>query len=173
MKLNGSICIVRPMKSTDAESLSRHATNHAVWAKLRDRFPHPYTLQDALEWIRHCECNVGFPTNLAIEFEGAAIGCIGIEERDDIERLSAEVGYWIGEEHWGKGIATDALRVFVPYAFDHFGILRLYAHVFANNPASRRVLEKNGFQLEGIMRKAVIKQGQLLDEYLYSLLSDD
>jgi [ribosomal protein S5]-alanine N-acetyltransferase len=158
---------LRAPRPSDAESLAKHANDRNVWINLRDRMPHPYTLADATAWlerIRHEEPR----TNFIIDFDGEAIGCIGFVLGTDIERCSAEVGYWIGAEHWGRGVATLALARICPYAFDNFGLLRVFATPKARNLASCRVLEKAGFEREGLMRNACIKDGKVLDMALYA-----
>ena len=92
---------------------------------------------------------------------------------DDVERISAELGFWLGETVWGRGVMTDAVSAFVPWAFERFNLQRIYAHVFERNPASARVLEKAGFSREARLRRAVIKEGQILDEWLYARVVGD
>jgi len=105
--------------------------------------------------------------NLAIDVNGHAVGGIGLILNGDVYIKSAEIGYWIGEEYWGQGITTEAVRLMTEYAFYYFDLLRLYAEVFENNKASMRVLEKNGYYLEGVRRKAVFKNEVLMDDYIW------
>ena len=137
-------CVIRSFRAADATSIARHANNRNVWLNLRDRFPNPYTLADAEKWIAIADGAVP-ETNFAIDVGGDAVGGIGLNLKHDIWRRSAEIGYWLGEEHWGRGIATEAARAMVGYAFANFSIRRLYAGAFEWNPASMRVLEKAGF----------------------------
>ena len=161
--------ILRPWNAGDEASLIRYANNLKVAINLRDRFPHPYTATDARNYISIA--SQGTPlTNFAIEFENEAVGSIGIVLGEDVYRRSAEVGYWLGEPFWGQGIATEALSLIAPYAFQAFSLTRLYAGVFENNPASGRVLEKAGFTLESRMRKAVVKEHQIMDQLLYVMV---
>jgi RimJ/RimL family protein N-acetyltransferase len=157
---------VRSWRADDAPSLALHANSRAVWRNLRDQFPHPYGLADAEAFL----CRVlasPVETIFAIDAGGRAVGGIGFHPREDVERLSAEVGYWLGESWWGRGIATAALRSVGDLAFEH-ELRRLFAYVFEWNPASCRVLEKAGFVREGRLRRAVYKDGALIDQFLYA-----
>jgi [ribosomal protein S5]-alanine N-acetyltransferase len=169
MQLQLAGCLLRPWQRGDEASLVRHAGNRNVWRNMRDRFPHPYTAADARAWIRRANAQRPF-TSLAIVVDGAAVGGVGIEIGADVFRRSAEIGYWLGEPFWGRGIATQVLGAFTEYAFRSFDICRLEAGVFGWNPASGRVLEKNGYVLEGRSRLAVTKDGQTCDRLLYGLV---
>jgi RimJ/RimL family protein N-acetyltransferase len=171
MELKLCKCTVRPWRKGDEESLVRHANNRAVWRNLRDAFPHPYTPADAARWIEIANTTEKV-TNFAIEVDGAAAGAIGLVLRDDVFRRSVEIGYWLGQEYWGRGIATEAVRAVTDYALANFDVCRVYAGVFEWNPASMRVLEKAGFKLEGRLRKAVTKDGQTIDELIYAVVRD-
>lgn len=155
--------ILRPFRRGDEEALSRNANDRDIWRNLRDRFPHPYTLGDAAWWI----ANSG-DTHLGIEIDGAIGGGIGFDRDDDVFHRGAEIGYWLGKKHWGKGIATAALSELTARIFATTDIVRLYAGVFAWNPGSARVLEKSGYVLEGRKKSAVFKDGQFVDELLYA-----
>src|SRR5215510_773343 len=152
MRLVLDHCEIRNWERRDVAALTRHANNRAVWRNLRDRFPHPYTTAHGEAWIRAAAIERP-TTSFAIAVGGEAVGGIGLLPPDDVHRRGAEIGYWLGETYWGRGIATEALRAFVPWCFQHFPICRLYAYVFEWNPASRRVLEKAGFTLEGHLLK--------------------
>jgi ribosomal-protein-alanine N-acetyltransferase len=154
----------------DADSLVRLADNRNIWINLKDRFPHPYTRADADRWIAHCANETGAPTQFAVDLDGLAIGGIGIEQLGDVHRLTAEIGYWIGEPYWGKRIATAALRQMTRYAFVEFPFERIQAMVFEWNPASRRVLERAGYTLEATISRCIIKDGRLGDAFLYAHL---
>jgi RimJ/RimL family protein N-acetyltransferase len=162
---------LRPWRSDDASSLVRHANNRRVARNLRDAFPYPYTIRDAEAWLK----SVGDGRDdliLAIEVDGEAAGGIGIHPMKDVHRYNGEIGYWLSELHWGKGIMTGAVGDLVNYAFTYRRWLRIFATIFENNPASMRVLEKNGFELEAIHKRTVMKEGVLMDEYLYALLRE-
>jgi [ribosomal protein S5]-alanine N-acetyltransferase len=160
-------CILRPWDEADAPVIAPHADDPGVASRLRDGFPHPYTVDDARTFIARARATDP-PTIFAIEVEGGAAGSIGFHVGRDVERQSAEVGYWLGRRYWGRGIATEALRAVADHAFAAHGLLRLFAVPFADNPASARVLEKAGFVREGTMRRSAVKAGRVLDQWLYA-----
>lgn len=167
--VNCGVCQLRPLASSDLATLAMHANNPRVAAHLRDRFPFPYRLADARQFLDYAdacedECVA------AIVVQSAAVGIIGVQFHTDIERCSAELGYWLGEAMWGRGLATAAVRQFTAWAMPRFALTRVYAEVFAENPASGRVLEKCGFQRIGLLRKAAIKAGYHHDYVLYDLV---
>jgi RimJ/RimL family protein N-acetyltransferase len=164
-----SRCTLRPWRAGDEASLVRYANNRNVSRNMRDRFPYPYTDDDADAWIEKASAETP-ATSFAIVVDGAAVGGVGIELGTDVFRRSAEIGYWLGEPFWGRGIATEALRAMTEYAFEHFDICRLEAGVFGWNPASARVLEKAGYTLEGRARNAVVKDRRTTDRLLYGLV---
>lgn len=161
---------LRSWRKDDCESLADLANNRNVSINLRDVFPYPYTLADAEAWIAHCEARRGAPTQFAITIESQLVGGIGFEVQPGVYRICADIGYWVAESYWGRGIATAALLVASRRAFAEFPLERLEARVFAWNPASMRVLEKAGYQMEGRMRRSVIKEGQVIDSVIYALL---
>ena len=165
-----SRCTLRPWRPGDEPSLERYANNRNVSRNLRDRFPYPYTATDAKEWIAFAAALTPPVQHFAIVVDGNAAGGISVEPGEGERRRSAEVGYWLGEPLWGRGIATTALRAITEYGFETFDVCRLEAGVFAWNPASARVLEKAGYTLEGRARLAVIKDGQMTDRLLYALV---
>lgn len=169
LKLENSI--LRPWKPGDVLPLVRHANNPRIASNLRDGFPHPYTRSDAGKWLEMVADNRE-DMILAIEVNGEASGGIGIHAFKDVYRYNGEIGYWLSERFWGRGIMTEAVGALVDYAFSNTSWLRLFACIFANNPPSMRVLEKNGFKAESIHRKAVIKEGVLMDEHLFALLKN-
>jgi RimJ/RimL family protein N-acetyltransferase len=129
--------------------------------------PHPYGLADAERFLA-AVCAAEPRTVFAIEVEGAAVGCIGLRRNEDIERVSAEIGYWLGCAHWGRGIMTAALHTITRQAIVRFALTRVYALPFTRNEASCRVLEKAGYVCEGRLRRSVIKEGEVLDQFLYA-----
>jgi RimJ/RimL family protein N-acetyltransferase len=171
VKLELATCTVRSWEWRDRDAIVRHANNRKVSINLRDRFPYPYTLSDARNWL---ESVVGYEpeTNFAIAVAGEAVGGIGFTLQHDVGRRSAEIGYWLGEEFWGRGIATDALIAVTEHAFANYDLCRLYAHVFDWNGASARVLEKAGYSFEGRLRKSVTKEGQTIDQLMYAMIRD-
>lgn len=167
MHLQLNTCVVRSWAESDVESLAKHANNKRVSMHLRDRFPYPYPIDAArtfLGWIG----KQTDPTVWAIEVDGEAAGGIGIELNTDVERVSAEIGYWLGESVWGRGIATDALKAVTAEAFKRFEITRLFAVPFADHRASIRVLEKAGYVQEGHLRQSAIKDGKIRDQLLFA-----
>ena len=160
-------CTIRPWRLDDAESLARHANNRKVWLALRDLFPHPYTIQDAHEFLQRTISEAS-AMKFCIEIEGAAVGGSGVHPGEDVHRHTATVGYWLGEEFWGRGILTEAVAAVTDFCFANFPLRRISAEVFSNNPASARVLEKAGFIFEGRLKNNVLKGGELLDSLLYA-----
>lgn len=167
MRLRLERCEVRSFAPSDAASLARHANNRKIWINVRDAFPHPYALADAEEFIRASR-SLDPETRFAIAVDGAAVGAIGLILHDDVERVSAEIGYWLGEPYWGRGITTEALRATTRWAVREHRLTRVYALPYAWNPASCRVLEKAGYELEARMRRSAIKDGQVVDQFLYA-----
>ena len=162
---------LRSYRSDDAPALAKYANNRNVSRNLRDRFPYPYRVEDAEVFIRYAR-EQDPETIFAIASDTEAIGGIGLELYDDVHRRSAQVGYWLGEPYWGRGIATLALRAVTDYAFIQFDLARLYAYVYEWNPASARVLEKAGYEYEGRLRKSITKDVQTIDQWLYATVRD-
>jgi [ribosomal protein S5]-alanine N-acetyltransferase len=160
-------CTIRSWREGDEETLPLHANNRKVWLNLRDRFPQPYTRADAEHFIQRLK-GVTPETNFAIDVNGEAVGGIGLVLHDDVERCSAEIGYWLGESYWGRGITTAALCAMTEYAFKEFNLTRVYAVPYAGNAASLRILEKAGYICEGVMRRSAIKDGVVLDQLMYA-----
>lgn len=159
-------CIVRNWRQEDGESLIKLADNRAIWRNLAHRFPHPYTADDAAAWLTLSaapEC-----THWAIEVDGIAAGGVGVELGEGIYEKSGQIGYWLGEPYWGRGIATAAVRKTADYAMPRYGLARLHASVFEWNPASMRVLEKCGFVREGVLHDSIFKDGRIIDAVLYA-----
>ena len=165
-------CGVRSWKRSDEDSLQRHANNRKIWINLRDGFPSPYTREDAREFLR-IVTDLAPQTHFAITVDEAAVGAIGFRLRDDVERCSAEIGYWLGEGFWGRGITTAALRAVTEYAMRTHELARVYAVPYEWNVASFRVLEKAGYVLEGRMRSSAIKDGKIIDQLLYAFVRQD
>jgi RimJ/RimL family protein N-acetyltransferase len=157
---------------TDADALVRHANNTNVARQLRDRFPHPYTRANAQAFLK-AAVSASDASNLAIEVDGEAIGAVGYVIGTDVERYSAEIGYWLGESYWGRGIVTEALILVTEHVFASANLLRLFALPFADNAGSIRVLEKAGYIREAILRSSSVKFGQPRDQALYARLNAD
>ena len=156
---------LRPPRVTDAPALADEANDPAVARTLRDYFPHPYSIDDALRFIeRALEGGGGRPaTQFVIEADGELAGVMGVFVGEDVLRRNAEIGYWLGRRWWGRGIATAAVRLVTEYAFGELAVERVYAEVFGNNAASVRVLEKAGFREEYRLPAVVVKAGRVLD----------
>lgn len=163
---------IRDWVTDDAGAIARYANNRRVARWLRDRFPSPYTVLDAEVFLGAAAAQES-RTVFAIATEDEAIGGIGLEFGADVHRFSAELGYWLGEPFWGRGIMTEAVGLFTAWAFKTFEVHRLHSAVFAGNHASMRVLEKAGFQREGCLRANVFKSGRILDQVVYARVRDD
>ena len=166
--LNG--CDVRSWQMSDLASLVAHADNRRIWLNLRDRFPHPYTKRDGQHFLRTMR-DADPETAFAIVVDGAAVGGVGFMLQHDVDRVSAEIGYWLGEPFWGRGIATTALAAVTRYAIDTHGLTRVFALPFAHNTASCRVLEKAGYVLEARLRRSAIKDGKIVDQFQYAFIA--
>jgi len=163
-------CVVRSYRLSDAESVALHGNNKKIWLNLRDMFPHPYKTEHAEIFIQRVIDSTP-ETNFAICVDENAVGGIGYRLHEDVERISAELGYWLGESYWGQGIMTEAVKGITLYAMDKHELKRIFAVPYETNTASHRVLEKVGYVLEGRMRKSVIKDGKVLDQLLYAYVA--
>ena len=157
---------IRQWNENDLSNLVLYANNINVWNNLRNYFPSPYTEEDGINWLAKMK-EASPIVNLTIDLDGATIGGIGLILNSDVYAKSAELSYWLAEPYWNQGIATEAIRQMVEYCFYYFDIVRIYAEVFEINKASMRALEKNGFYLEGVRRKAVLKNEVLMDDYIW------
>jgi ribosomal-protein-alanine N-acetyltransferase len=162
---------IRDWGEGDARFLVRYANNRAIAQWLRDRFPHPYTRSDAQAFLS-AVAGLSVRTTFAVATDEEAIGGIGLEFGADVHRFTAELGYWLGEPFWGRGIMTEAVRHLTAWAFESFELHRIHATVFAGNQASVRVLAKAGFQPEGCLRASVFKNGRILDQFVYARIRD-
>jgi RimJ/RimL family protein N-acetyltransferase len=160
---------VRNWRRDDLDALLRSANNPKIAGNLRDQFPHPYTRRDAIDYLNYVR-SMDVPMSFAMEYGGEAVGGIGFKLGTDIARLSVEMGYWLAEPLWGRGLTTRAVIAASEWAFDSYKIIRIFATVFSHNVASVRVLEKSGFEREGILRRSAIKNGVILDQVLYAKL---
>lgn len=172
VELRGTACTVRSYRATDVERLAYYGNNRAVWLNLRDAFPHPYRVEDGARYITRCR-EAEPETSFAIDVGGEAVGGISIRAGTDVERFGAEIGYWLGEPFWGRGIATAAVLLVTAYAFEVCKLERVYALPFARNTASARVLEKAGYMREGVLRHHSFKDGAFTDQFLYAKLSHE
>ena len=162
---------LRHWQKEDAKSISQAANNPNIAKYLRDVFPYPYTLADAEFFIELCtQHGNDNQLNYAIVIDGKAVGSISVQVKTDVYRKSAELGYWLSQEYWGKGVMSAAVKQICKEAFQKFDIVRIYAEPFAHNAASRKVLQNSGFLLEGIMKNGVFKNSQVYDYCMYALL---
>lgn len=165
--------VLRPWSINDAAKLALIANNKNIAGNLLDGFPFPYSLKDAGNWLKSILSENLPPRFFAITVNKQLVGSIGIVTKSDIYRKNFEIGYFISEEFWRKGIATKAIKAATSYAFKDFDIVRVYAEPFEDNQGSRRALEKAGFTLEATLRKNVIKNGIVKDSCIYSVLRED
>jgi RimJ/RimL family protein N-acetyltransferase len=161
--------IIRDWQMEDAPSIAKYADNRKIWMNLRDVFPHPYRLRDAEIFLSRV-INANPRTVFAIATEAEAIGSIGLMPGNDVHRFTAEMGYWLAEPFWGKGIMTQAVKCLTAYAIRELKLHRVFAEPYSTNPASARVLEKAGFTCEGVLRSNVFKDGKIRDQLLYSYI---
>lgn len=168
------ICKIRKWKLSDAKDLAAALSNRKIQDNLRDGLPYPYTEQDGVDYISamlSSDENETFA--FAITVDDKAVGSIGVFRQGNIHRQTGELGYYIAEEYWGKGIMTEAVIQTCEYVFEKSDMIRIYAEPFAYNGASCRVLEKAGFQYEGTLRSNAVKNGKVIDMKMYSLLKSE
>ncbi len=166
VRIDCGTCVLRAWRMSDAPIITPLLGDRDVWINLSDRVPHPYALKDAEEFIeRHAKLDP--PINMTITVDDRSVGGIGIYPGEGINRVSAEMGYWLGKPHWGRGIVSAALPAMTKYVADTFDFTRISALVFTRNAASARLLEKAGYVREGHTKRAVIKDGVIEDEFLY------
>ena len=162
---------LRKWSYDDIGDLAQFANNKNIANNLRNIFPHPYTEENAQQFIEFCmNAPKDKEVNLAIIHDNKAVGSISLTFGMDVYAKSAEIGYWLAEEYWGRGIASDAVREICRIAFEEYDLVRVYGNVFSYNRGSCKVLEKCGFELDGILRKSIFKNGEFFDSYVYSLI---
>ncbi len=160
--------IIRPWAKADLSSLVEYANNFNISKNLTNQFPFPYTEEAGKAFIEFAMS--GDPIHIfAITVNDEAAGGIGIHPQSDIFSKNAELGYWLGEPFWGKGIISRAIRQMVEFGFKTYDIDRIFARPFGTNIASQKVLEKNNFKLEGRFEKVIYKNGEYLDELVYAI----
>ena len=162
--------ILRRLTDRDSSSLAHLANNKKVWDNLRDYMPYPYTVDNAVFFI-NLVSQENPQMTFAIEFDGEFCGVIGLTAQPDVYKKTAEIGYWIGEPFWNKGIATAAVRLITAYGFNELGYIRIHTGVFEYNTGSMKVLEKCGYKKDGIFEKAILKNGQIWDEHRFSKIA--
>ncbi len=172
MKIPLGDYMIRDWAKGDAWAVAKYANNRNIAMWLRDGFPYPYTLSDAEAFLATVS-RQSPRTAFAVATPDEVIGGIGLEFGRDVHRFTAELGYWLAEPFWGRGIMTQAVTQFTVWAFEYFGLYRIYATIFQGNGASVRVLEKSQFQREGCLRASVFKNGRILDQFLYAKIRND
>ena len=168
MVINSGNMTLRPFRETDAPRLAELANNEKIGRNLRDGFPFPYTLEDAQRFIERFK---QFNTYFAIEYLGEYVGNISLTPLDNVYRKTAEIGYFLGEPYWNKGIMTTAVNLITDFGFNQLGLARIHTGVYEYNPASQKVLEKCGYTREGIFRKNIFKDNRLWDEIRYAKIN--
>ena len=172
MQLHDGDLLLRPFGEQDRTRLPQLADNPNVSRFMALRFPHPYRQEDADSWLRLTAEETRI-CNFAVAWRGELVGGIGLKPMDDLHSGTSEIGYWLGEPYWGKGLITRAVKTLLPYAFDELLFIRLQALIFVENLASQKVLEKNGFAREGVLRKHLRKNGVISDAVLYAKLRNE
>ncbi len=168
MRIEASKFCIRTWLESDAAALQKHANNVNISKYLFDRFPYPYQLSDAEKFISS-KLDQDPVVNFAIEINGEVAGGIGLEFRQDVYRKTPLLGYWLSEQHWGKGIMPEAVKLVTDYAFDNLEVICIIANTFGNNPKSMKVLEKAGFVRQGVIKQCAVKYGDVFDEHVFAL----
>ena len=163
---------LRVLELTDSAQMATLLNNKNIWDNLRDFIPFPYHQSDAVAFIKLTKENEP-RQNLGIEYNGVLCGEIGLNVQHDVYKKSAEIGYWLGEPYWGKGIMTEAVRLITNYGFEELNLVRIYTGIFEFNKASMHVLEKNGYRKEAIFKKAIFKNDKIWNEHRYFILNKD
>ncbi len=164
--MNSSQITLRPLQQTDKQQFAKLLNNKRILDNLRDHIPYPYTENDALRFFDYV-ANTEVEKVFAVIYNNDLCGVVSLVLQKDVHQHSAEIGYWLGEPFWGKGIASKIVAMITKYGFEKLHLKRIYAIVFEGNKASMRVLEKNGYQKEGVLVKAILKNEKLLDEFRF------
>lgn len=159
---------LRNINKAAPEEIQKLANNHAIAVNLRDAFPYPYTVEDAVTYLE-LAANGVLGHVFGIYDNDTFVGCCSLIPQNDVYRINAEIGYWIGEPYWGRGYATDAVRQCLKFAFEELNLLRVYANIYEYNIGSMKVLGKVGFEKEAIIKSSIMKEGKIFDEHLYSI----
>jgi ribosomal-protein-alanine N-acetyltransferase len=159
--------ILRPLSDSDENALAQLANNKKIWDNVRDYLPFPYGIDDAISFIKLTQ-KENPQTTFAIVYGGQFCGVIGLVGQSDVYKRTAEIGYWLGEPYWNKGIATVSVKLLTDYGFNQLDFIRIHTGVFEYNIGSMRVLTKNGYSKDGIFKKSILKNGQIFDEHRFS-----
>ncbi len=171
MKYQGSTFLLRRLKLTDREELALIANNRKIWENLRDRFPHPYSIEDA-DFFINLTNQEDPQMTFAIEFQGKFAGIAGLLPMDDVYKRTAEIGYWLGEPYWGNGIVSEACQLVTDYGLHILDYVRIQTGVFGHNTASMKILEKCGYQKDAVFKNNIFKDGKIGDEHRYFILNE-
>lgn len=163
---------LRPFTTADIDSIAKYANNLNIEKWLRDGFPYPYTLDDAKNFIMPL-IDMESPNIFAISLDGEAIGSIGVFFQENVYKKSAEIGYWLGEPFWGKGIMSSSIRFLTQYLFSQYDLVRLFSEPYSDNIGSRKALEKAGYIYEGTKKMSVYKHGAFHDSCIYAAIKND
>ena len=167
--LQGERCLLRALVPADAPALVAHANDPAVARNLFDGFPQPYTLAAATAWATHESHSGDFGWVWGVVVDGGVVGCIGLHQGEGWMRCNAEIGYWIGQSHWHRGMTTDAVLQVTDWAFAAVPELtRVFAPIFSWNDGSQAVVRKCGYVREGELKQSAIKDGQVIDRVLWA-----
>jgi len=161
--------ILRPFYDNDANALAQLSNNKIIWDNLRDFIPFPYGIDDAISFIKLTQKENPQMT-FAIEYDRQFCGVIGLVGQSDVYKRTAEIGYWVGEPYWNKGIATVSVKLLTDYGFNQLDFIRIHTGVFEYNIGSMNVLTKNGYSKDGVFKKSILKNGQIFDEHRFSKL---
>ncbi len=172
MSTTSTLFTIRPWQDSDLPALLKHGNNPLIAQNMTDSFPHPYLESNGRMFIEFARSHEPYRL-YAIEVEGEAAGGIGIHPQQDIQKKNAELGYWLSQQHWGKGIMAAAVRELVKKGFSDFDLNRIFARPFGNNRASQRVLEKAGFKLEAVITDGFFKNNEFVDEMIYAIRRSD
>ena len=167
IRMTDGIVTIRKFRRSDKYRMAELANNEKISVNLRDAFPYPYAIADAETFIAGCISQNPVEV-FAIEYHGQYVGNIGLHKQNDVYSKSAELGYFIGEPYWNRGITTRAVKLICEYGFKELEIVRIFSGIFEYNPASQRVLEKCGFEREAVCKNAVCKKGKIYDEIRYA-----
>jgi ribosomal-protein-alanine N-acetyltransferase len=173
--VRGEAFVLRSWRAGDEDGLVRHANDRRIWRNMSDEFPHPYTYEEARRWIQQCTDASNDDIHYAIVTPDGPCGGVGLRYLTGNYRHTAEIGYWLGAAHWGHGLTTRVVKAFTHHAFTAHGerLERVHARVFEWNPASCRVLEKAGYAFEGTWRHSCLKDGEIADVHIYSMIRPD
>jgi [ribosomal protein S5]-alanine N-acetyltransferase len=167
--VENEVCKLRNLELNDLEALSNYANNQKIAINLRNGFPYPYTLEDAKSFYHHVK-NQDSENSFVIEYNGSFAGMIGLMQLKDVYCKSAEIGYWLGEPFWNKGIMTKAVTLMVEWGWKNLDIVRIHTGIFSYNKASAKVLEKSGFSFECEFITSIFKNEKLVNELRYYIL---